>query len=63
MNIDNDELLTQPEQHNRKKYPSFSNHIKKKIKILNSNNEKIMSSINKSTNKKTHFYISNKENI
>ena len=32
MNIDNDELLTQPEQHNRKKYPSFSNHIKKKLK-------------------------------
>ena len=63
MNIDNDELLTKPEHYNRKKYQSFNNHIKTKIKILNSNNNKIISSIDNYTNKKSHFYISNKENI
>ena len=61
MNIDNDELLTQPEQHNRKKYPSFSNHIKKKIKILNSNNEKItVINEGKSNNDSNYYILSNK---
>ena len=63
MNIDNDELLTKPEHHSRKKYQSLNNHIKTKMKILDSNDKKIISSIESYTNKKTNLYISNKENI